>query len=240
MDNPIFKPPENPNTFIWRYMSIAKFINILDKESLFFPKLTTLSDRHEGYLNDATIRAMLQQIEGDTAEEIGRNSEKIKHSLQVSKSLRNRIAVCSWHINDSESVAMWNVYTGNNDGIALKTTYDKLKHCFDKTKDRINIGMIQYYDNSRDLFGSLEILGYGMIKRKIFNYENELRAVVVPVLPMMDDGVYIKADLNILIDSIIVSPNCQSWLLEITNNLLSKYNLNKPVSKSVVDDDPPY
>ncbi len=49
-----FQNPKSGDITIWRYMSIVKFLSLLDNKSLFSPNLINLPDKYEGYLSDAT------------------------------------------------------------------------------------------------------------------------------------------------------------------------------------------
>jgi hypothetical protein len=44
--------------------------------------------------------------------------------------------------------------------------------------------------------------------------------------------IYIKVDLNLLIDEIIIGPFSPSWLYEMIADLIRKYNIDKPIKKS--------
>jgi hypothetical protein len=46
--HPSFKTPTNQDIRIWRYMDLSKFLAILQKQSLFFPRATLLGDPFEG------------------------------------------------------------------------------------------------------------------------------------------------------------------------------------------------
>jgi uncharacterized FlgJ-related protein len=46
--NKSFKIPINRDVQIWRYMDLAKYLGILQRRSLFFPRAPLLSDPFEG------------------------------------------------------------------------------------------------------------------------------------------------------------------------------------------------
>ena len=72
------------------------------------------------------------------------------------------------------------IYSKGNYGIALQTTYKRLKNCFDATDKPIHIGTIIYYDEKRD---PVPVNNDSFIpffcKRRIYEYENEVRCCYV-------------------------------------------------------------
>jgi hypothetical protein len=207
---------------------------------LFFPKITVLPDNHEGYLNEATLKWMKDLIDTLSGVERERGEENYKNNLQVFKAIRERIGICSWHRNDTESVSMWKVFLNQSDGIAIKSTYNKLKSSFSETTENIHIGTVKYNEDSCDIIrfdGPIDLI---VQKRKIYEYENELRAIVIPRLPFSDPGIYININLDILIDEIVLSPGTQPWLFDLTKGILERYHLSKPLNYSIVDRLPSY
>ena len=57
------------NEKIWRYLDFAKFINILDKKSLFFSRVDKLGDPFEGSFPKANVKkrrnVFTTQIDGE-------------------------------------------------------------------------------------------------------------------------------------------------------------------------------
>ncbi len=61
----------------------------------------------------------------------------------VFKAWREIILINSWHYNEYESAAMWDLYSQANAGIAVQSTYRKLRDSFqNNTDDTIWIGKI--------------------------------------------------------------------------------------------------
>jgi hypothetical protein len=48
----------------------------------------------------------------------------------------------------------------------------------------------------------------------------------------VEEGMYIKADLDIIIDKIVIAPYSPKWFLTLIEDISSKYNLNKPIKMS--------
>lgn len=151
--------PKFGNPKIWRFIDLVKLINLLIKRELYFPRLDQLNDPCEGYIT----RSHLKRIQEDYGKE---------SATQVLKELKyDRIfyyASC-WHMNEYESDAMWNMYCGNREGVALQTTYKELARAFNSVNMRI--GQVRYIDYEND-----SGIGF-MDKRYAYEHEREVRLV---------------------------------------------------------------
>jgi hypothetical protein len=156
-------------------------------------------------------------------------------------------------MNEDESAAMWEMYGMQGSGIALLTRFSRLSNSFACYDRDVRIGMVKYIDymdpdvdvskaeGARELF---------LFKRRSFEHERELR-VMVDCLSQGDIdtfaaggypqyGIYVPADLEILIEEIRVHPDSQDWFLELVRNIVRKYGLDKVVRRSSIADDPIY
>ena len=167
--------------------------------------------------------------------------------------------VSCWHMNDSESTAMWREYVKDTNGLAIQSTFSRLAQCLNgySNQDQLKIGMVNYIDYEVDKF-NLEILWeFIFSKRKPFEHERELRAVIwkrdhetLPsdslildpftlTEPQSDEsGVVIPVVLADLIDRIIVAPKAAPWFKNLVESICSKYNLNCPIKQSALSEMP--
>ena len=53
--HPEFSPPSQPDSDIWRYMDLAKFLSLLEDEALFFSSASSMSDNFEGTRSSLTV-----------------------------------------------------------------------------------------------------------------------------------------------------------------------------------------
>ena len=124
LPHPVLTTP-NPDTILWRYISLAKFLDMLDRRALWFTQLDSLPDPFEGVPaeiilegNRATrekLRTMM--IEGGMDADTAR-----KWNLPPSYTTTRQITyVNSWHMNDFESMAMWATYS--KEGLAIRSTF---------------------------------------------------------------------------------------------------------------------
>jgi hypothetical protein len=77
-----------------------------------------------------------------------------------------------------------------------------------------------------------------MYKRKSFEHENELRAIIMCGENI--SGKLVSTDLDILIQSIRLAPNNQKWYYELVKKTIKRYGLDKKVINSALDQTPLY
>lgn len=225
------KPPEN--TTIWRYMDFTRFVSLLEKRALFFSAMSILRDmdEHEGTYNTATTE----------------NNERrllIHHiGSGLLRAFGKLLAVNCWHINENESVAMWDIYLKGSPGVAIQSTVQNLEKSFNNDALRPLIGKVHYLSENDlipepDGFNGLNAV---LWKWKSYEYEHELRAVLISRLEHLYkyNGIYVPVDLNQLIQKIIISPKASSWFSELVSSVSAKYELDKKVTSSRLDTSPP-
>ena len=266
-EHPEFLPPDSSDAKIWRYMDLAKFLSLLDKHSLYFTRLDQLSkfDPFEGYYTNLNLEFDKQKFEDmpeDWKESSGIKDEKIfkvivdgnKRVRELVKYLRTISFVNSWHIKDHESAAMWKIYLSSDEGIAIQSTYQRLIDSLASyDKFEIHVGLIKYIDYEKEVIPMGNLLSPFVYKRKSFEYEDELRALIWTPQHGMNDllnsknnkykgifGLYVPVDLERLIERIFVSPNAPSWILELIKIVTTKFGLKKEVAQSNLTTSPVY
>jgi hypothetical protein len=241
--NPEFEEPEE-TAIIWRYVDFTKFISYLEKKALFFVRSDQLADNYEGKFTEADARVWEEKLQPTTK----------LNQMEIYDRFRKIVNISSWHINDNESAAMWEICLQSNEGVAIKSTFQRLKESFLlHKKDDILIGKVKYIDYSRDTIPPGNIFNPFLYKRKAFEHEKELRAVIMKFpsqqetvgkhLVFVDPkwfGIHVKTDLHILIDEIVVSPNVPDWFIDLVTSIVKKYELNKKVEQSELSKEPPY
>jgi len=230
-----FTPPENEQAKIWRYMDFIEFVSLLDKKALFFARVDKLGDPFEcSYTKATRLTSVIH---------------KGVYFRLFAKNLVIHTAINSWHINEYESAAMWKLYLQNNEGIAVQSTFNRLKNSFLGEKE-IRIGKVQYIDYETAIIQDDNFFYAFLNKRKSFEHERELRAIVsvTPTAegitdfskPTIDNGIYIPVNLDSLIENIYVAPTCPKWINELIISITNKYELNTDVLQSKLDEKPIY
>lgn len=239
--HPLVNEPRKLNAIIWRYMDFTKFVSLLDKEALFFARADKIGDPFEGSHSRAnlSLRAQVYKDDDDlTLEDVSR----------IYKLIREFTAVNCWHLNRFESTAMWKLYLKSNEGIAIRSTFERLRDSLKDEKHDIFIGKVKYvnFEEERIPDDPLQSFFY---KRKSFKHEAELRAVIqeLPEDRLSEEaerpfihGVYIPIDLDLLIRKICLAPTSPKWLHELVESVMKKYGLNKELCQSSLDEKPIY
>ncbi|TMP58261.1 hypothetical protein [Pseudoalteromonas sp. S1612] len=166
------------------------------------------------------------------------------------KKLRKHVAINCWHRNEYESAAMWSLYLKSDEGVAIQTRVEVLvEELFEGAPDGYlpTVVPVKYIDFERDT-PEMGFIGAYRLKRKSFEHENEVRAVVckcdkdwsisgVEAIP--ESGISIPVDLNNLIENIFVSPTAPKWFLDLVSSSAKTYGLACKVHQSSLKSDSP-
>ena len=223
------KQPAEHDT-LWRYMNFEKFANILATGSLFFTRADKYDDKFEGYIPEAIMRYY-----GSL-------------NIRINPNLREYIMCNCWHHGEEESMGMWDKYHIRNSGIAIKTTMGNLKNCLPDTPN-IFIGKVDYDVESIGSQNQIEVpedlsiedlLHYlYFYKRKPFEYEQEVRAII-DITSIPRNGTYkfgkpLEIDVKTLIgkdSEIIVSPHADEWITETVERIVKQCGFQFTVNPS--------
>ncbi len=222
---------------VWRYMSFEKFANILATGSLFFTRADKYDDKFEGYIPETTT--------------LPHTSEDNPLVNRVDSNFRQYIMCNCWHHGEEESMGMWDKYHLRNSGIAIKTTMRNLKNSLPDEPDEpdVFIGKIEYINNHNEIkmpedIGNLLYYPY-FYKRKPFEYEQEVRAII-DIASISGDALYkfgrpLKIDVKTLIgknSEVIVSPHADEWIAGTLKLIVERYGFQFPVNPSRLLDPP--
>jgi hypothetical protein len=146
---------------------------------------------------------------------------------------------------------MWGLYVKRNDGIAIKSTFAKLRECFAKTAEPIYLGKVAYIDYHRGEVAGSSVFSPFLYKRKSFEHEHEIRAVLskLPVtatggldlsLKPIDCGVKVEVDLSVLVEAIHLAPTAPKWIVDTVESVIGRYGYKFNVVPSKLDEQPLY
>ena len=133
------------------------------------------------------------------------------------------------------------------DGIAIKTDFNSFKKSLTSDED-IYVGKVSYVDYENHFIPEGNSFYPYLHKRQSFDHEREVRAIV-QIIPLKNDeidmshdicdiGKYYEVDLSLLIQQVIVAPYAHDWFLELIKSVAARYNLEAPVVKSSLADNP--
>ncbi len=233
----MLKLPTDLSTKIWRYMSFSKFMNLITAETLFFCRADKFSDKWEGVFP----KKMIEKF--GLAEKTLPSDDGNEYSpceWQRVKEFRSHLINC-WHLSEVESDAMWKLYSGNDGGIAIQSTIQRFQKSFKKTGERVWIGLVEYEDfntwqpkNRHFNVGTSNILQAFFLKRKGFEHEKEIRAVINKAYAehKSETGISVIVDINELIENIYISPTSEDWFEQLIKNVKEKYKFSFGIEKS--------
>lgn len=139
----------DPAETVWRYISIEKFESLITNKALFFCRADKFSDIFEGSLPKKEYEWKFERFK-QRVESKGQKYDHDKAKAYVAgftnryKIQRPATVVSCWHINKHESTNMWGVYLKDTNGIAIKTTVERLLKSFEGAKEQIRPSKIRY------------------------------------------------------------------------------------------------
>lgn len=228
----LLKWPLDKKVRVWRYMDFAKFISLLATSKLFLTRVDNLEDKFEGSVSELNLlyREIIPQ--GIPVKAINSYKKLISERGNINKSLKEKMAVNCWHLNEYESAAMWKLYSYSNGGIAIQSTFESLKSSIVDEKI-IFIGLVNYLDYQNDFINDGNIFIPFFTKRKSFIHERELRVLFSSLKDeIKNGGVFVEVDLKIMIDKVYISPYSPKWHEDLIESLIHKYGYDFTVVHS--------
>ena len=218
------------NTTLWRYMSFEKFVNVVATGSLFFARADKYNDKFEGYIPESTTLPHKPEVN------------------RVDSNLRPYIMCNCWHKREEESMGMWDKYHLRNSGIAIKTTMENLENSL-PDKPNVFIGKIEYINNHNEIEMPEDVDNFlyypYFYKRKPFEYEHEVRAIIdissIPRDVSYEFGIPLKINVQTLIDEdseVIVSPHADEWIAGTLELIVNRCGFQFSVNRSKILDPP--
>ncbi|MEM9483316.1 MAG: hypothetical protein AAGA83_06440 [Cyanobacteria bacterium P01_F01_bin.116] len=270
--NPFFRYPTDLNMLVWRYVDFAKFVSLLDSSSIFFPRATLFDDPFEGSVSRVNLDQRQSEIETGIQNALTHATIRdpnwrasARAQLQAFDRLRsaelewqrNWTYISCWHANPHESAAMWKLYGVHQEAVAIVSTFTRLKEALSPhvipPHGEPKLGLVNYVDYENEPVEQMIHLSEYFFKRKSFEHEAELRAVIqdLPLKPTPDSKAFhydfsvkpvpgrsLSIDLEVLIQDVRVAPAAAGWFYELVKNVVRKYGLSCPVIRSKLDESP--
>lgn len=221
--NPEIKLPQDPNTIVWKYLDLSKFLDLLLSKKLFMSRSDKFEDQYEGTFSEPTF------------EEIRKLSIDNPDFLNYYKTHREKVAISSWHINEYESFAMWQIFTQNSEGLAIQSTIGRLQKGLQPEEHfQQFIGEVNYIDYKKEYIPFNDLFFPFLYKRKSFQYEREVRIIsdVSEHNFTLNDGLKINVDVNQLIEKIYIHPKSENWYKNLVIQLVTQLGFDFEIEKS--------
>lgn len=238
VENESFKTPPM-ETKIWRYMDFVKFVNLIGSKKLFLCRADLLGDPEEGRMPEAFHKALenpnsvyINPELKDLFDTPEAKKEFIKSSFgAIFDLIKKEMYISCWHMNEHESKAMWDGFVPGGTGIAIQSTVSNVIDAISGNKETLYIGKVEYTDNEN--FGPEGPSPFIRYVKKGMQYDHE-KEVRILCVGMGDEdkyggGIRINVDINKLISEIYLPSNTNEWVFETVKNLLSVYELKKPI-----------
>ena len=228
INNPNIKLPEDPDTVVWKYLDLSKFLDLLMSEKLFMSRSDKFEDQYEGTFSEPTF------------EEIKKLSIDKPDFLNYYKTHREKVAISSWHINEYESFAMWQIFTQNSEGLAIQSTIGRLQDSLaSETNFKQYIGEVNYIDYKKEHIPFDDMFFPFLFKRKSFQYEGEVRIItdIGESDIKINEGLKINVDINQLIEKIYIHPKSENWYKNLVIQLVKQLGFDFTIEKSDLESD---
>jgi hypothetical protein len=228
LNNPNIKLPQDPDTIVWKYLDLSKFLDLLLSQKLFMSRSDKFEDQYEGTFSEPTF------------EEIKKLSINNPDFLNYYKIHREKVAISSWHINEYESFAMWQIFTQNSEGLAIQSTVKRLQESLvHEKKYKQYIGEVNYIDYKKEYIPFDDLFFPFLFKRKSFQYEREVRIITdVSENPIkLNDGLKINVDISQLIEKIYIHPKSENWYKNLVIQLVAQLGFDFEIEKSDLESD---
>lgn len=232
--------------FIIRYISLGKFIEMLDSKSLHLGRIDLFEDKTEGEWY-AHLAKEANKVFSDIIATEDMNKDEYQLVKEIN-SLKERSYISAWFASDYLSIAMWKLYGITDEGIAIRVkkevleSIEKLNQDFFSSKNaEIVFNNVLYVENDPEEMKTLfeEHLTNNqkfkfrnlLLKHKAYKFEEEYRMAVV--LPEGEEeyplGIKLSIgdNLNNFIDSIFLNPLIHSnhWYIEVIKKVLQLFQI---------------
>ncbi|TRX36481.1 hypothetical protein FNW52_07675 [Flavobacterium sp. ZT3R18] len=228
LNNPNIKLPQDPDTIVWKYLDLSKFLDLLLSQKLFMSRSDKFEDQYEGTFSEPTF------------EEIKKLATNNPDFLNYYKTHREKVAISSWHINEYESFAMWQIFTQNSEGLAIQSTVKRLQDALVPEKNyKQFIGEVNYIDYKKEYIPFDDLFFPFLFKRKSFQYEREVRIItdVADNNIKLNDGLKINVDISQLIEKIYIHPKSENWYKKLVIQLVTQLGFDFEIEKSDLESD---
>jgi hypothetical protein len=234
--HPVFRDQPPHDAKLWRYLSFAKFASLLQSGQLHFTRVDRFDDHFEGAWPKPVLDA-LRSIKGSSI------------LWRFTESRRRSIVASCWVESRYESAGMWRLYAPWKEGIAISTTFGKLRSAVDSiVVDSIpsapwgGVARVKYVDHStHDLMAEFGPNGRWnnayvpfMLKNVSYEHEREVRALVEIDPGPPEEGWDLPLDLSDFIDEIVVDPFCEDWFFRATTSMAQHYGFGDRVRRSAL------
>lgn len=239
--------PDINDGALWRYVDLARFMDILVTKSLFFVRQENLIqlDPLEGTYTKGTYTAMENvpiTVHGEGDPQKLRELSK-RATIRMIPLKRRLLCISCWHQNMRESDAMWKIYARDNKGIAIRSSTDRFMTALEPSyRDKVSLGKVRYVDYFAEDPRN-QIIDPAFIKDLSYVHENEVRAVVWDdtannrteedwLSVQLSKGVSLPIDLEVLVEKVVLSPDAEDSYRDLLEQFARKFDVDVAIEIS--------
>jgi hypothetical protein len=247
------KHPDLPDavteeTPLWRYMDLARFVDLLQSRELHLARADQMQDRWEGAYGPANA-ALGPEVYGE------HYAAMKDQRPRITAYARTHTFLNCWYAADCESAAMWSIYDRENRGVAIRTTKKRLLEAL-KGTDAVYGAPVNYVDYEAQWIPEGNVFHPFLFKRRSFEHEREYRLLAMwsPKVIRVDEqntviesepdtppaGMRERIELSSLVEQVFISPEASSWFHKVVENLVKDYGHSWTVNQSDLSRDPVY
>lgn len=222
-------PPDD--TVLWRYLDFAKFVDVLERQVLWFARADTFEDPLEATYTDGELNH-LHSLPAIPAPGAGTIADSY---LRATKLARSTSFISCWRAGADESMAMWDLYRKGGGVIAIKSTVGRLKEAFTDYANPVFIGRVTYVD-WRGAPWDNNLLAMCVHKVLAYKHESEVRALIwTPEnLTRSSLGLEVPFDPRKFLTETLIGPREPEWVCTLARRVMARYGLSQPVVASTL------
>lgn len=234
--HPAVTPPAD-DAVLWRYMNLAKYLDLLQRAALWLARADQLGDPFEGHFTDAAVKASrtLWEAENLDPDILSRDDGTVSPTaLRRIGQIASQVSLINcWHNNAYESAALWSQYADTH-GLAIVSTTKRLQQALEKSDKKLALSCVRYIDFDTEVDQApVNLVRNITQKRRSFEHEHEVRLIFMQGgsdNPPM--GMHAEVDLDTLIERVVVSPYAAEWYREVVTNVSRHYGIQCEVATS--------
>jgi hypothetical protein len=216
----LIRQPENLDDKIWRYMDLPKLIYLLEKEKLYLSRADHFDDKHEG--STPKVQEMWEKE---------KHPEYSNGVASFRRRQREWTFISCWSHCEHESHALWRIFCGPKQGVAVGSRYRRLAELEDPRIEDIRVGLVDY--GKEEPIPANTLIPF-FRKRKAFAYEREARLVVnmyrctdggdqTGKLSILRPYFEKQLDLSTFVEAIRIHPEADISYVDAVKSLVKKY-----------------
>ena len=211
-----------------RYIDLPKLLDLLHSHHMYLRRADGFSDRLEGALFPS-LRDSLNKTHAQGQSEYDAEQFYLR--------ARKGSYVSCWTMSATDSMALWQLYGGVRNSVAITTTVRRLMNTAFPWGNGIQLYKVKYVNhikvNTYVIWKLSDVLQY---KHKAYQHEKELRLVVPRQEDNWDEnpmGLRLPiTNINNLIRSVVVAPEADDDFYKAVKDLCSRFELRSPVRRS--------